>query len=159
MEAGKSQEYIQILIQTLSRQKSVLQDILEVTKEQGKIAAGEEFDEKAFEETLTKKEGLITRLNETDDGFVSVYGRVRNEVKGNTDLYKEELKQLQSLIKECTDISVEIKVLEERNREKLVQCFSVKGKQYSLRQNAATVALKYNRFMPNGAKKMDIEVK
>lgn len=150
MELKENQQYIQILIQTLKNQKDILSQVLAVTKRQSVIADIENFNEEDFEQTLNEKEVLIAKLNEIDNGFVSVYGHVRVEIKNNPKLYSEELKEIQSLIKDCTDLSVEIKVVEERNREKLVKCFSAKNKQYGMQQNAATVASKYHQTMNSG---------
>lgn len=144
-----SRNFIQILIETLQKQVEVLKEILEITQEQSVIAQDSEFDEIMLEKSLNKKEVLIARLNELDDGFTSVYGRVRSEVKDRQELYKDELRQMQELIKECTDLGVNIRVLEERNREKLTQCFASKHKQYGSKQTAASVASRYNQTMNN----------
>lgn len=144
-----SHNYVQILIDTLQKQVDVLKDVLEVTKEQSVIAGKEDFDETLLEESLNKKEVLIAKLNGLDDGFTAVYGRVHSEVREKQDLYREELQRMQSLIKECTDLGVEIKVLEERNRERLMQCFSRKQKQYGSQKTAASVASHYHQTMNN----------
>lgn len=151
---GEQQNYVQVLIQTLQRQAETLTDILKITKEQGRIADAPDFDEVMLEDSLNRKEIFIARLNELDDGFTSVYGRVRKEVKENPEAYREELGQMQALIKQCTDLGVEIKVAEERNRKKLVRCFSDKHKQYSTQKTAATVASHYHQTM-NYAKVAD----
>ena len=146
---GDNHNYIQILVSTLQKQVDVLKEILELTKEQRKIAEATCFDESMLERTLNRKEVLIVKLNELDNGFVSVYGRVRKEVKEHKELYKTELQQLQKLITECTDLGVEIKVLEERNRERLTQCFSGKHKEYGAQRTAANVASRYHQTMHN----------
>lgn len=147
MEDNRS--YVQVLVNTLRKQSDILKEILELTKEQRRIAESSHFDELMLEETLNKKEVLIVRLNELDDGFTSIYGRVRKEVKEHKEFYKEELQQLQSLIKECTDLGVEIKVLEERNRDKLARCFHGRHKEYGAQRTAATVASRYHQTMHN----------
>lgn len=144
-----SRNYVQILVNTLQKQVEVLKNILEITKEQKALAECEDFDEILLEESLNKKEVLIVKLNELDDGFTNIYGRVRREVMEKKALYEEELTQMQSLIKECTDLGVQIKVLEERNREKLTQCFSGKHKQYGSKRTAASVASHYHQTMNN----------
>jgi flagellar biosynthesis/type III secretory pathway chaperone len=145
-------DYVAVLVQTLEKQCTALQEILAVTQKQSEIAAAEDFEEEMLEDTLNRKEVLIARLNELDGGFVSVYGRVRRELDEHRDKYQEELKQIQSLIKKCTDLGVEIKVLEDRNRDKMAQCFSGKQKLYNSKKTAATVASRYHQTMyGNGA--------
>lgn len=150
MEKKEKNSYIGMLLQTLQNQEVTLQEVLAITKEQSKIANGQTFDEEAFGDTLNRKEILIARLNSLDDGFASVYGRARSVILQEKDSYKEEILKMQKLIKCCTDLGVEIKVLEERNRDKLMQCFSEKQKQYGSQMNAATVASKYHRTMYSG---------
>lgn len=146
---GQQENYVQVLVRTLQKQVETLSDILELTKEQSRIADAPDFDEVMLEDTLNRKEVLIAKLNELDAGFTSVYGRVRKEIQDKQDDYKEEIQQMQDLIKECTDFGVEIKVLEARNRDKLVQCFSNKQKQYGSQKTAASVASHYSQTMNN----------
>ena len=150
----EQESYVQVLMRTLQKQVETLSDILETTKEQSRIADAPDFDEVMLEKTLNRKEVLIARLNELDDGFISVYERVRKQIKDNQDDYKEDIRQMQELIKRCTDLGVEIKVLESRNRDKLVQCFSNKQKEYGSQKTAATVASHYSQAM-NNAKVVD----
>lgn len=145
----ESCNYVQILMNTLEKQKQVLQQILTLTKEQSRIASQESFDENALEDTLNKKEILIARLNELDDGFASIYGRVRREVIEHQVEYAKELEKMQNLIRECTDIGNELKVLEQRNKDRLINCFAGKQKEYGARQTAANVASRYHQTMYN----------
>lgn len=147
MNSVENQKYIDLLIQTLQKQEKTLQEVLEITKQQNEIANSDDFDELQLEPSLNQKDILIARLNELDDGFASVYGRVRNAIGGNQDAYKKELDLMQQLIRSCTDLGNEIKVMEERNKEKLTKRFAQKHKQYSAKQTAATVASKYHRTM------------
>lgn len=142
-----SQEYVDILIDTLRKQTEVLKDVLQITKEQSDIIKQDDFDEMALEYTLNQKEILIAKLNELDEGFVSVYDRVRRQVRENQEQYREQIASLQNLIKQCTDLGMEIKVLETRNRERIAQCFAGKQKQFGAAKTAASVASNYHRVM------------
>lgn len=147
---SEQENYIEVLIDTLKKQEEVLGKIYAITKEQSEIAEASEFDELMLEDTLNRKEILIAKLNELDAGFTSVYGRVRAEIREHQEQYKEEVLKMQKLIKECTDIGVAIKVLEERNRDKMMQCFSNQYKKYSAKRTAASVASQYNQTMKSG---------
>lgn len=146
---SEEQQYVDILVDVLNKQIKTLQEVLEITKRQGVIAAAEEFDEDAFDETLSRKDACIMRLNELDNGFVSVFERVKRQVHEEPDKYKSKVKEMQDLIRACTDLGNEIQTLENRNREKLVKCFAGKKKEYNAKQTAATVAGKYNTTMKN----------
>lgn len=150
MEKKEKDSYVGMLLQTLQKQEETLREVLTVTKAQSKLADSDIFDEDRFQDTLNQKEILISRLNSLDDGFASVYGRVRNVIMQEKDNYRDEIRRMQELIKSCTDLGVEIKVLEERNRDKLAKCFSQKHKTYGARLTAATVASKYHQTMNSG---------
>lgn len=150
MSSNDIDSYIQMLITTLQKQVAALEEVLQETKKQSEIANMPEFDELLLEETLNKKEILIAKLNEYDDGFSKLYSRVRGEILKNQESYKTQIVAMQELIKKSTDLGVEIRVLEERNRDKLMTCFANKGKQYGSQRNAATVASKYHQTMQSG---------
>lgn len=141
--------YVQILVDTLQRQADTLREILALTVEQSRIADRDPFEEGSLEDTMNRKEILIARLNELDEGFTAVYERVRRDLAEQKDQYKTSLQKIQNLIKECSDLSVEIRVTEERNRTKLAQCFAAKHKEYGSQQTAAAVASRYHQTMHN----------
>ena len=142
--------YVHILLDILHKQKVILCKISEITDRQGKMADPSLFEERLFEETMEEKDVLIGELNELDSGFLSVYEHVRREVQMNRARYETELKDIQVLIKECTDLGVEIRVSEERNRTKLQNCFREKHREYGSQQTAVTAAARYRQTMRNG---------
>ena len=146
---SEEKRYVDMLIDVLNKQVKTLEEVLEITKRQGMIAIAEEFDTDDFDDTLSRKDACIMRLNELDNGFVSVYERVKRQVSEKPDQYKEKIKEMQELIRTCTDLGNEIQTLENRNREKLVKCFAGKKMEYNAKQAAATVAGKYNTTMKN----------
>lgn len=144
-----SKIYVDMLLEILNKQITTLEEILAVTKEQERLADEAVFDEKAFDDTLTKKDIYIIRLNEYDDGFVSVYGKVKKAVDSNKGAYKSQIIKMQELIKKSTDIGNEIRTLETRNSAKISKCFAAKRQEYSAKQTAATVVGKYSTIMRN----------
>lgn len=142
--------YIRILTDTLRKEEQLLTELLELTREQSEIADSPVFDQMMLEDTMTRKDDLIGRLNELDEGFVSVYERVRRQVLEHGTEYKDALRRLQELVKQCTDLSVEIKVQEERNRSKFATRFAEKHREYGSQRTAVSVATRYNQTMRGG---------
>lgn len=142
--------YVNIMQESLVRKKTYLSEILELTKEQEKLAHAKKFDENAFGETIDKKEILINNVNEIDKGFTSVYERVRTEVHTNKNLYQNELKSMQDLIRECVDLGMQIAVLEERNRATLEQVFAIGFKGIKQIKQSKQAANRYYQSMSNG---------
>ena len=142
--------YVNIMQESLVRKKKYLTEIWELTKEQEKIAHGKRFDEEAFGSLIDKKEILINNVNEIDKGFTSLYDKVRTEVLDHKGFYGTQLKTMQSLIKDCVDLGMQIEVLEERNRAALEQAFSVGFKGVRQAKQSKKVANKYYKSMSNG---------
>lgn len=142
--------YVNIMQESLVRKKKYLTEIWELTKEQEKIAHGKRFDEEAFGSLIDKKEILINNVNEIDKGFTSLYDKVRTEVLDHKGFYGTQLKTMQSLIKDCVDMGMQIEVLEERNRAALEQAFSVGFKGVRQAKQSKKVANKYYKSMSNG---------
>lgn len=142
--------YVKILKESLLRKKNYLEEVLALTEEQERIVREKKFDEDAFGSVIDKKEVLISNINEIDKGFTSVYERVRAEVFANQELYREELIEMQSLIRECVDLGMRIEVLEERNRATLEQVFAVGFKGIKQVKQSKQVANKYYKSMSNG---------
>lgn len=133
-----SQEnYIQILIESLENKVELLQMIQKQNDIQSEILSAEEFDNDAFESTIDEKDKLITRLRFIDTGFDAVYNRIKNELQSNKNQHKDEIKKLQSLITEITDLSTNIQASEKRNDLNLKNRFT--GERHKVKQSKATV--------------------
>lgn len=142
--------YVGILTDSLKRKKAYLDEIAELTKKQGELAAADKFDEEAFGETVDRKETLINNIIEIDKGFTSVYDRIRGNLLEEKETYKDELKNIQALINSCMDKGSEIEVLEERNRQKLEGIFASERKSLRQVKNSRSIANKYYKTMANG---------
>lgn len=141
------QTYLRVLSDTLSQKREVLAQILELTKRQGELAARENLDEEGFSNSVNEKEILIARLNQLDEGFLSVYNRIRQDVIEQGGLYDPEIRRMQEQIKACVDIGNEIEVLEERNQTKLAVHFTAKKQEYKVKASANSAAKSYHQTM------------
>ena len=67
---SETANYIRVLLTTLKRQEETLQELLQITQEQSRIAERADFEEMMLDDSLNRKEMLITKLNEYDDGLL-----------------------------------------------------------------------------------------
>lgn len=147
---NQTMTYVNIMQESLERKERYLKEILELTKEQERIAKEKKFDEEAFNEIIDRKDVLINNVNEIDKGFTAVYDRVRSEVMENKHLYAEQLVSMQELIRKCVDLGMEIEAQENRNRATLEQVFSVGFKGIKQVKQSKKAANKYYKAMSNG---------
>ena len=120
MQSKKTEHsYIEILQRSLEKKSLVLDKIMEENRNMAVVAQAERFNPDKFDEIFDRKDALIRELNELDVGFRTVYAHVKEELANNKEEHKEEIANLQRLIKEVTDKSVAIQVEEKRNQNAL----------------------------------------
>lgn len=132
--------YLEILIETLEKKEKLLNSILENSKQQGILAKQEKFEIDKFTDLVKIQQNLIDNVNKLDDGFESVYSRIKETVKQNKELYKTQILKIQSLIKIVTALGVDISALEQQNKQYIENQFN-NTKQYikRFRQNNRAV--------------------
>lgn len=139
--------YIEILLQSLNKKVSVLDRIMEANEEHAKIAAAKDFDPEAFDVVFDKKDELIKELEQLDRGFNTVYARVKEELIGNKEAYKEEIAKMQALITEITDKSMSIQATEKRNKDALMSRMDKVKREIYQAKNTKKVATSYYKNM------------
>lgn len=139
--------YVQVLIDAIHKKEAVLHQILEITKQQEALSKRDTYASDEMEEAMNEKEILIARLNYLDDGFESVYDRIRSELRNHMENYRQEIGILQDAIRRCTKTGNEIQVLEERNRNRFSMLFSNARSQYATSRTQANVAQNYHKMM------------
>lgn len=152
MSVAKS--YMKVLEESLGKKMAVLQSLLEATKRQNILADAEEFNMDEFEVVMEQKESLLEQLTELDQGFETVYRGVERELKDNKELYRSEITNIQGLIRKCTDLSVELQALEERNKTKLSTLFSNQQREIRQVKTSSKAATSYYKSM-SGVQGMD----
>ena len=113
--------YITILSDSLKKKMDVLQDILNLTKEQGQILSEKDTEKMhvdGFDRIVEKKDELLKEMQELDNGFDSVYKKIGKILADNKDTYKSAILQMQNLIRSITDIGVQLESLEQQNKTK-----------------------------------------
>ncbi len=140
--------YVQMMRESLENKVSLLKQIKEKNKEQGEILQDENSLPEAFEETITAKENLINHITRLDDGFEQLYNRVKESLSLNRNEYSGEIRKMQMLIEEITDLSQTIQAQEQRNRDLAEKRFStITGKVKEVRKSQQAVNTYYKTMM------------
>ena len=116
--------YIQIMIDSLHKKEKVLTQLIKLNDEQTKIASTEEFSDEDFYANIESKGGLIEELIRLNEGFDALIARVKEEVNENRAKYADQIKQLQELIKTVTELGVKVEAQEARNKMLVEKRFS-----------------------------------
>lgn len=130
-------DYIDILIDGLKKKKKLLLSIMDSNESQFKVL--EEQGDKMldlWEELVNEKAKLIDEINELDQGFQEVYNRVSDELSKNKSSYQDQIRTMQGLIKEITEIGIDLQASEAKNKSLAQQAFVVlKKRGRSIRQS------------------------
>ena len=139
-----TESYLDMMEESLRDKVNVLQEIVEENETQKKILESTTgFDEEGFNEAIRRKGELIRRVENLNDGFESLYERVKKELEGNKDKYREKIKIFQDLIREITDLSNSIEAGEKRNRTLAKNYFKSTKEQINQSRKSSQAALDY----------------
>jgi hypothetical protein len=141
--------YIQVMIQSLNRKKEVLEKIIECTQGQELVLKEEEVDLDQFGDLIDEKQKWIDQLNLLDTGFEKLFERVKEEIQLHREQYQVEIQQMQGLIKEITDLGVNLQTSEIRNKARFEQYSANKKKEIRAFKMSNTSATKYYQNMSN----------
>ena len=129
--------YIQMLIDSQEKKLQLLDEALKLDEEQIRLIQEEDPDMETLDESLEKKGKIVEELDRLDDGFESVYAKVRDELLNNKEAHRDEIKKLQDLIGKITEKSVKVQAAEIRGKE-TVERF-LKKKRSALKDSRSTV--------------------
>ena len=115
--------YLSVLEDSLKKKLQILDELTDYTMRQQELLKVEELDYEAFDRLVDQKEPLIQKIMELDQGFETVYDRIKEQLLGNKEQYAAQIKALQSLIGELTDKSVKLQTMEQRNKSAVEQQF------------------------------------
>ncbi|MDE7477116.1 MAG: flagellar protein FliT [Lachnospiraceae bacterium] len=138
-----TENYLQIMTESLEKKLEVLDKIYEVNKRQFEASSKRPFDAEAYDAVMDEKGKLVEELNHLDDGFTSTYELVREEVQKEPEKYRERVLRMQELVRAAVDKSVSIEAQEKRNKASMEAALSSKRKEIKERRVTANVATKY----------------
>ena len=119
-----TENYLQIMIDSLVQKEELLKQIVDYNE---------------------KQQAIIT----LDEGFNSVFNRVKDEVQHNKAKFKQPLQRLKELVSAVTDLGVRIQAQELRNKQLVEKRFAQMRKELS---NAKRATSKANAYYKNANK-------
>ena len=142
-----NENYVDIMLQSLKKKVTVLNQIIELNRQQKILLDDPNLPPESLEQNLSDKDQMIRKLNELDEGFEELYNRVKDEVQAQRAQYVSQISQMQDLIKEITEKSAMIQTQELRNKEKAMQKFSGIREQVKGVRNSQKVVKQYYQNM------------
>ena len=157
-------DYIQIMLESLEKKSELLDKLIARNEAQRACVEGKDFDTidwETFNILVVEKDIAIERINKMDEGFQSLYDRVKEQLNGDKDKYAAQIKEIQRLIGVVTDQGVRIRTEEERNRKLIETVLGGKKKEIRQTRNSLRVVSSYAKTMQDafGAQSSTISLK
>lgn len=140
-------EYIKILIESLQKKEKVLTDLYGLSLEQAEVVKVEEPDWDRFTQIVDKKGTLVDSVNSLDEGFETLFERVKEELSLNKDKYVAEITQLKILVKSVTEKGADLEALERRNKDLIEQSFARSRQKIKQSKIGTQAAVQYYQKM------------
>ena len=138
-----------ILSDSLDKKIDVLKRIQKYNEEQEKAFSEITPDMDSFDQALGEKEKLIQEVLKLDQGFETLYEKVKAELEQNREAYKDQIAELQRKITIITELSNAVQVKEARNKKLIEQYFAKQKTNIKQSRQRSKVAYGYQQNMSN----------
>ncbi|MEG0972844.1 MAG: flagellar export chaperone FlgN [Lachnospiraceae bacterium] len=145
----QEKNYVQMLIQSLKKKITVLDQIIQDNEKQTQILRMDEVDMDAWNLIVDQKASKIDEINFLDEGFEDVYERVKEDLLEHRSEYAQQVLILKELVGSITERSMKIQVEEQRNKELAQKQFAHLRKEVRALQQNNRAAEKYRKSMNN----------
>lgn len=144
------ENYLEILTDSLKKKSKVLDEIMRYNSDQENLLRQESISLEELDANMELKDGLIQKLVQLDDGFETLYERIKEQLLTQKDQYKAQIGQMQELISEITEKSVSIQAQEARNKGMIENYFARERGQLRQSRQVSKAAYGYYKSMSNG---------
>ena len=94
-----TQNYLDIMIDSLAKKEELLKQIVDYNEIQQTIVTASEFKEEAFEKNIADKGAVVEKILRLDEGFNSVFNRIKEELQTNKKKYAKDIERLKTLVR------------------------------------------------------------
>ncbi len=141
--------YVNIMIQSLHKKVKVLEEIKSLNQLQKALLEDDKASVDDFDKTVEDKSACIKQLEQLDEGFDTLFAKVKEALNEDRETYADRIRTMQELIRQITDLSMELQAQESRNKDLMTRKFvSVKERAKVVRTNTK-VANQYYKNMMN----------
>ena len=85
------ENYLEILTDSLKKKSKVLDEIMRYNSDQENLLRQESISLEELDANMELKDGLIQKLVQLDDGFETLYERIKEKLLTQKDQYKAQI--------------------------------------------------------------------
>lgn len=140
---------LQILQDSLKQKLEILADIEAKSREQAELLTNPDVSLEVLDQNMNEKAELVEAISKLDAGFEVLYESIREELVGNKDAYKEQIRAIQTYVAGIMDRSASIEAIEARNKAAIEMIFQNRKKALQHKKAASCVARQYQKTAKN----------
>ena len=141
-------DYVTMLRESLQKKVSLLRDIIIRNDEQKAILEDDNASPDEFQANIDQKDELVSQIVALDEGFDSIFKKVESELAADRDAYADEIRRMQDLIREITDLSERVRAQEKLNASiARVKFSNIRRQIKSVNKGRKVVSNYYNSMM------------
>ena len=144
-----TQNYLDIMIDSLTKKEELLKQIVGYNEAQQTIVTAPEFKEEAFEKNVADKGEVVEKILRLDEGFNSVFNRIKKELQTKKKKYAKEIERLKTLVASVTELGVRIQAQELRNKQLVEKRFAQMRRELSQAKRTTSTANAYYKNVNN----------
>lgn len=144
-----TQNYVDIMIDSLTKKEKLLKQIVDYNEAQQTIVTAPEFKEEAFEKNVADKGEVVEKILRLDEGFNSVFNRIKEELQNNKKKYAKDIERLKTLVASVTELGVRIQAQELRNKQLVEKRFAQMRRELSQAKRTTSTANAYYKNVNN----------
>lgn len=145
-------KYLEMMADSLSRKITILEEMEQVNAQQKELfGQGDAMDDDAFDASVNRKGALIDQIEKLDDGFTSLFEKVKAEIGDNKASYAVQIKGLQEQIRRVTELSNSVQTQEARNKQIADKYFHESRVKLMEGKKTSGTAMKYYQTMSKSA--------
>lgn len=149
------ENYLHIMNESLQKKNVLLDSIAATCEKQEQLLKQDELPFGEFDALMTEKDAQAAELTRLDEGFESLYEKVREQLQNGKEQHREQILSMQALIREITEKSNHIQTMEERNKQSMEG--HLRKERNRLQKNRKASAAAYNYYKSaNGGERHSI---
>lgn len=144
---AETNTYVTMMLESLRKKDALLDKILEQCRIQTELAKQTNLDMDAFSATVEEKQNYIDEIERMDEGFQTLFDRIKEPLENNKSQFAEEIHEMKALIKTLTEKGVQIQTEEEKNRLTFQSHFMRMKQEVRTAKKSVQVAADYYKGM------------
>ena len=116
--------YLNMLKDSLIMKERILIELQAKSEEQGEIVKAQDVDWDEFTRLVDEKGELVEEIVKLDDGFETLYERIKEGLNDNKETYKDIIGEIQVLVKSVTEKGAKLEATEYRNKTAIEAAFA-----------------------------------